>query len=623
MEEHFRVPIILGRPFLATAHAIIDETLPKDQLDSFLFEPIKDRQPSKDINLWEDESEIDMDEEKLRNSLDSSTTPGLFSVLDDLVLDDFKNPTLFAASMTDEEKKCEETNLVLNWKKCHFMVKEGIVLGHKIASASIEVDKAKVDVIANYLIQQMLRELEKDTKFFSNDCIQAFNVLKKKLTTTSVIVALDWNLDLELMCDASDYVVGAVLGQRIDKFRPIYYAGKTMNDAQEHYTTKEKELLVVVYVFDKFRSYLVMSKTVVYTDHSALKYLFSKQDAKPRLIRWVLLLQEFTIEIKYKKGTKNLVVDHLSRLENQELEELDIEAIRDSFPDEHLMEIYIKEFEKDPWYADYANFLVSKVMPGDLTNHLRKKCLSDLKHYIWDEPYLLKSCLDGILRRCVFGFYWQTIFKDTTKHVWECDACQRAGKISSRNQMPLTNIIISEVFDIWGIDFMGPFPSSRNNKYILVAIDYVSKWVEDEALPTNDTRVEAKFIRRLFSRLRIPKALINDRWIHFCNSLLEKTLKKYGVTHRLAIAHHSQTNGQMENTNRAIKRILERTVNGNRKEWMDKLNDALWAIRTAYKSPIRSTPFRIVYGKACHLPIEMEHKAYWALKNVNLDLDAA
>ncbi|GJZ96450.1 reverse transcriptase domain-containing protein [Tanacetum coccineum] len=180
--------------------------------------------------------------------------------------------------------------------------------------------------------------------------------------------------------------------------------------------------------------------------------------------------------------------------------------------------------------------------------------------------------------------------------------------------MPLTNILVSEVFDIWGIDFMGPFPSSRNNKYILVAIDYVSKWVEAEALPTNDARVVVKFLRKLFSRFGVPKALISDRGTHFCNSLLEKTLKKYSVMHRLAIPYHPQTSGQTENTNRAIKRILERTANGNRKEWVDKLDEALWAFKTAYKLPIRSTSFRIVYGKACHLPIKMEHNAYWALK---------
>ncbi|GJV10152.1 reverse transcriptase domain-containing protein [Tanacetum coccineum] len=293
----------------------------------------------------------------------------------------------------------EETNLVLNWEKCHFMVKEGIVLGHKISKSGIEVDNAKIDVIAKLL-----------------------------------------------------------------------------------YPTNVKGV----------RSFL---------GHAG--FYRSNQDAKPMLTRWVLLLQEFTIEIKDKKDIENLAADHLSRLENLEQEKLNEEAIRDSFPNEHLMAVH------------------------EILEHCHMRPVGG--HYG-----------ANITTRKIFelGFYWPTIFKDV-------------------------------------------------------------------------------------ARFEAPKALITDRGTHFCNSLLEKTLKKYGVTHRLATPYHPQTSSQTKNTNRAIKRILERTMNVNRKEWADKLDDALLAFRTAYKSPIVSTPFKIMYEKACHLPVEMEHKAYWALKNVNLDLDTA
>ncbi|GKB63690.1 reverse transcriptase domain-containing protein [Tanacetum coccineum] len=169
-------------------------------------------------------------------------------------------------------KRFEDTNLVLNWEKCHFMVKEGIVLGHKISKNGIEVDRAKVDVIA---------KLPPPTKY-----------LKKKLTEDPILMAPDWDLPFKIMCDASDFAVGEILGQQKKKyFQPIHYAGKTLYDAQTHYTTTEKELLDVLYAFKKFRSYIVLSKTIVYTDHSALKYLSAKQDAKPRLLRWILFLQ--------------------------------------------------------------------------------------------------------------------------------------------------------------------------------------------------------------------------------------------------------------------------------------------------------------------------------------------
>nr|GFC88564.1 reverse transcriptase domain-containing protein [Tanacetum cinerariifolium] len=161
---------------------------------------------------------------------------------------------------------------------------------------------------------------------------------------------------------------------------------------------------------------------------------------------------------------------------------------------------------------------------------------------------------------------------------------------------------------------MGPFPSSKGNKYILVAVDYLSKWVEAKALPTNDARVVVKFLKSLFFRFGTPKAIISDRGAHFCNDQFSRVMAKYGVTHRLSIAYHPQTSGQVKVTNRGLKRILERTMAENRTLWSDKLEDALWAFRTIYKTSIDCTPYHLVYDKACHLPLELEHKAYWALK---------
>ncbi|GKD79310.1 reverse transcriptase domain-containing protein, partial [Tanacetum coccineum] len=174
-----------------------------------------------------------------------------------------------------------------------------------------------------------------------------------------------------------------------------------------------------------------------------------------------------------------------------------------------------------------------------------------------------------------------------------------------------------------GIDFMGPFPFLRGNKYILVIVDYLSKWVEAKALPTNDTRVVVKFLKSLFARFGTPRAIISDRGTHFCNDKFAKVMSKYGVTHRLATAYHPQTSGQVEVSNRGLKRILERTVGENRASWSNKLDDALWAFCTAFKTPTGCTPYKLVYGKYCHLPIELEHKAYWALKHANFDLKTA
>nr|GEZ82714.1 hypothetical protein [Tanacetum cinerariifolium] len=285
----------------------------------------------------------------------------------------------------------DDTNLCLNWEKSHFMVKEGIVLGHKISEKGIEVDKAKVDVISK---------------------------LPHPTTVT-------------------------VLGQRRDKHsRPIHYASKTMTEAESKYTTTQKEMLAVVYGFENFWSYLILNKSIVYMDHSALKYLFSKKDSKARLLRWVLLLQGFTFKVVDTKGAENLAADHLSRLENPHRNMLDPKEINESFPLETLN-------------------LVSS-------------------HGSQNGVYLVRKPL-----------------------------------IFSR----LATLDRPE-----GIDFMGPFPSSRGNKYILVAVDYLSKWVEAKALPTNDARVVCKFLKNLFARFGAPRAIISDRGTYFCNDQFTKVM---------------------------------------------------------------------------------------------------
>ncbi|GKD33574.1 reverse transcriptase domain-containing protein [Tanacetum coccineum] len=364
-------------------------------------------------------------------------------------------------------KRCEDTNLDLNWEKCHFMVKEGIVLGHTILKSEIEVDKAKVDVIAK------------------------------------------------------------------------------------------------------------------------LPHLTS--------------VKEFDVIIRDKKGVENLTADHLSRLENPHQGDLEKKEINETFPLETLGMISFHGDSSTPWFADIANYHAGNFVVKGMSSQQKKKFFKDVKHYFWDDPYLFRIGADQVIRRCVygqeavdiltachngptgghhganytakkvfdFGFYWPTIYRDAHDMVKSCDSCQRQGKISQKDEMPQNAIQVCEIFDVWGIDFMGPFPSSRGNKYILVAVDYLSKWVEAKALPTNDARVVVKILKSLFAQFGTPRAIISDRGTHFCNDQFAKVMLKYEVTHHLSTAYHPQTSRQVEVSNHGLKRILERTVGENRASWSD------------------------------------------------------
>ncbi|GJX69422.1 reverse transcriptase domain-containing protein [Tanacetum coccineum] len=346
-------------------------------------------------------------------------------------------------------KRCEDTNLVLNWEKSHFMVKEGIVLGHKISKSGIEVDRAKVDVIA-------------------------------KLPHPTTVKGV------------------RILGQRKNKhFQPIHYASKTMTEAQAHYTTTEKELLAVVYAFEKFRSYLVLSKSIVYTDHSAIKYLFAKKDAKPRLMR--------------------LENPHQDKLENKEITE--------TFPLETLGSVALR-VDSTPWFADFANYHAGNFIVKGISNirpvlHAKKLSTFSKLH---NGPtgghhganLTAKKVFDA-------GFFWPSIYKDAHELVKNCDSCQRQGKISQRDEMPQNSIQVCEIFDVWGASIHGTIPSSKGTNTYSWRTSDLQNGLKQRPLPPTTARVVCKF-SNLSLPILVPSlvAIISDRGTNFCNDQLAK-----------------------------------------------------------------------------------------------------
>nr|GEV71620.1 reverse transcriptase domain-containing protein [Tanacetum cinerariifolium] len=382
----------------------------------------------------------------------------------------------------------------------HFMVKDGIVLGHKISKNGIEVDKAKVDVIA-------------------------------KLPHPTIVKGI-----------RSFHGHAGFCRRFIQDFSKIAWS-------MTHLLEND-------------------------TPFSSCKNLIS-----PSVI---------------KKGAENLAADHLSRLENPHQSVLNKKEINETFSLETLNVVSFRGDSSNPWFADFANYHSGNFVVKGMSSQQKNKFFKDVKHYFWDDPFLFKVFADQVIRRCVHSQEAIDILKAFHNgpigghHVPN----YTAGK-ASKFHSSLRD------FQRWGIDFMGSLPSSQGNKYILVAVDYLSKWVEAKMLPTNDARVVCKFLKSLFARFGTSRAIISDRGTHFCNDQFAKVMLKYGVTHRLATAYHPQTSGQVEVSNRGLKTILERTVGENRASWSGKLDDALWAFRTSFKTPIGCTPYKLVYGKEC------------------------
>eukprot|EP00253_Pinus_taeda_P026620 PITA_26620 len=469
-------------------------------------------------------------------------------------------------------QRCITTRLCLSHEKCCMMMTEGLILGHYISAASIQVDPAKIQIllliptpttqteVRSFLgfsryyrifiehysrIAAPLYALTSNIDFlWTEKCECAFNDLKKLVSIAPVLRGPNWDLPFQISSDVSDTTIGAILGQKEDR-KPyaIYYISKNLSPAELNYTVTEKEFLAVIHAINKFRHYITGYPVILYTDHSAIKYLANKPVTNGRITRWLILLQEFDITIKDRPGKENPVADFLSRMPKP----VDAAAVEDQFPDEHL-------------------FVVAVQTP----------------------------------------------------------CCQRAGRPSHSDEIPLKPQLFIKPFERWALDFVGPInPPSNQKTYVLVATEYVTKWVEEEALPRAIEESVIQFLLHIFVRYGLPREIITDGGPQFAGKRIAATLNNYHVQHKMTTPYHPQANGQVESSNKIIEMILKKTVASHRRDWATRLLEALWAYRTTWRSTTGHSPYQLMFEKQPIFPIEFEIQTLRTTQEVGLNLTEA
>ncbi|MCO5567076.1 hypothetical protein L7F22_020761 [Adiantum nelumboides] len=342
----------------------------------------------------------------------------------------------------------------------------------------------------------------------------------------------------------------------------------------------------MIYSVKKFRYYLLATKFVFYVDHQALLYLVNKPCATGRISRWLLILLEFDFTVVVRPGKKHLMADHLSRITNGEAPT----GVDDDLPDTSLFMVEtILE-----WNEKIVNFLVNGFPPKELRKDVART--------------LIKECELTARKVLQSGYWWPTLFKDASLFAKGCDECQRYKTTQRKDRMPLHPIKVTQPFQKWGLDFVGPIsPAARNtrSRYIIVATDYVTKWAEAKASRKADAITTAKFLfENIIARFGCPFEIVSDNGTHFINEVIKELTSNFMISHHKSTPYYPQANGQAESTNKTLISVLTKTVEAHRTDWDLKFTSALWAYRTAYKVAINCTPFKMVYGQEAVMPWE-------------------
>ena len=562
-------------------------------------------------------------------------------------------------------ERCRQFRMSLNPYKCAIAVQRGKLLGHIISQEGMSIDSDKISAIQKATAPDNLKAVsrfmgqikwhsrylryladvgaplthltKKDVEFVWGDAQEkAFQIMKKMLVVSPIIQAPQWELPFHVFVDASDMAVGAALMQEKIRgwFRPVYYASRMLKPAEKNYTVTEREARGMIFALEKFRHYLLGNKVIFHVDHQALIFLVKKPKLEGRLARWMLLLQEFDFTVFHTPGNQHAVADYLSRLEHAE----ESPGVSDQLPDAELFQVQGQTF--DNWYDQMVQFLTDGVLPSNMSTDQKKKFALRSRPFLIIAGALYRKGADQIIRRCVpeeeqkavlqeahhgtagghffgeitgrkimqAGLWWPLLIKDAYQFSRECLQCQKMGQPTSMDRMQDHPVLPLEPFQKWGLDFVGPIKpkaSRTGARYILVATDYATKWVEAVSLRDNKAASVARFLyKHIMTRFGCPIELVSDQGVHFLNSVIEELTNKHMIMHKKSTPYHPQANGQAKSTNKVLVRILKKIVEENRSDWADKLDSALWSFRTAYKVATGMTPFKLVYGIEAVVPME-------------------